>query len=411
VRGLLLVYPVELDRAEAARLLRESYAEAPDDHEMVSLYATLALRMGLPEAFSVVDRLVATAPTRALVPIENAMIRAPGDDVARAEQYARRWFEIFPEARVTGPVVQTLARAGKIDEARAALEFGRRLGLFAIAEPIAYEGGEMDIALLRLDTSRAADIARSLLGDPRPYARAQALDGLVSAHFLDGRADEAFAAITSGTRLGIDIGYAQGAAHLLVRALAAGRWLDRKGVSFAHIDWLERTAGAPDQLPRLVRAEALAEVALARGKARDREAALAAVEALARESADDPWLHDDLLVQAVPLVRALRGDKAAAALYQAAARARPVARVRRAIDAALAFESAGDPASAERAYRSVSDPVIARESGLERVIAAVRLARLLRGAPPPEGARDLDLPARLAATADAGLLTTVEKLR
>ena len=411
VRGLLLVYPVELDRQEAARLLRESYAEAPDDHEMVSLYATLALRLGLPEAFSVTDRLLAAAPTRAIVPIENAMIRAPGDDVARAEQYARRWFDILPEARATGPVVLTLARAGKIDEARAALDFGRRLGLFATAEPLVYEGGEMDLDLLRLETARGRDLARALLGDPRPYARAQALDGLVTSHFLEGRLAEGLAAVTSGARLGIDTGYAQGAAHLLVRALAAGRWLKRRAVDPAQLEWLERAARAPDQLPRLQRAETLAEIALAPGAPRDRAATLAAIEALARESADDPWLHDDLLVQAVPLVRALRGDKAAAALYQSASRARPAARVRRAIDAALAFESLGDPASAERAYRSVSDPAVARESGLERVIAAVRLARLRAATPPPADARDSDLAARAAATADPGLLAAIERLR
>jgi hypothetical protein len=411
VRGVLLVYPAEIDRKEAARLLRQSYAEAPRDLEMVGLYVTLALRMGLPEAFGILDRMLATDPTHTIVPLENAILRAPDDDPARAERYAARWVEILPEGRAAAPVLEALARVGKLDEARRGLELGKRLGLSAVGEPIAYEGGAMNIELSALEAARAREIAQALLADPRPYARTQGIEGLVTAHFLDGHAGEAFAALASGTKLGADSGYVLGTAQLLVRALAAGRWLGRSAADPAQVEWLGRTAAAQDQLQRFLRASALVELALlAAGPeaARRREAALEAIEAEAAGAGEDRLLRDDLRIQTVPLVRALRGDRAAAAVFRDAERARPVARLRSSVDAGLAFEAIGDAAAAERVYAALTDTPLVRESGLERVIATVRLQKLRKEA---GRERDARLWARLAASADPGLIDAIQKMK
>ncbi|MEZ4308580.1 MAG: hypothetical protein R3F14_11100 [Polyangiaceae bacterium] len=378
---------------------------------MVSLYIAIALRLGLPEAYAVLDRLLANAPTHAVIPLDNALTRAPTDDSARALKYATRLTDILPETRASGAVVQALLRAGKLDEARRALGFGKRLGLPSMGDALSYEGPLIDLDLAELQTAEAQELARPLLADPRPYARNQAAHAIVTALFLDGRAADAFAALTTGAKLGIDTGYTLGTARLLVRALSAGRWLGRPGlVDPAHLDWLSRAAVPQDQLLRAVRAEALVELALARSgpnAAAERTALLADLEREARRSADDPLLRDDLLLQTIPLVRAVRGDEQAAAVYRAAVRARPPARLRRCIDAALAFEAIGDPISAARAYAVASDPASAREAGIERLIAAVRSTTPPRPAP---RAGDLDL-RRLETTADPLLLDAIRKMR
>jgi len=413
VRGLLLAYPAEVDRKEAARFIRQSYAEAPDDAEMVGLYVTVGTRLGLPEAFGVLDRLVAAAPTHSVVPLENAILRAPDDDAARALRYAEQWIEILPEARASQPVVQAFVRAGKLDEARRAIDFGKQLGLASMGEPVTYEGGMMDIELVGLDTVRARDRARTVLADPRPFARTLGSEVIVSAHFLDGHAREAFSALASGIKLGMDSGDVEGTADLLVRALGAGRWLGRTPVEPAQIEWLAQKAAVEDQLRRAERAAALAELALAaKGSDADqkRKSALAAIEAEAGAAGDDRLLHDDLLMQTIGLVRSVRGDKAAAAVFRDAERARVAVRARSNIDAALAFEALGDLPSAARAYAVLADPALVRRAGIERVIAAIRLHEI-----GPAAGEALSpttaLYEKLEKGADVGLIEAIEKLK
>jgi serine/threonine protein kinase len=412
LQGVLSVFPAEVDRKEAARLLRQSYAEAPNDADAVSLYIALGLRLGLPEAFALLDKMIVSDPTHAIVPLDNAILRAPDSDVERAVRYAERWIEILPEGRAAQPVAQAFMRAGKLDEVRRSLDFGKRLGLATMGEPITYEGGEMDVQLALLDTAHALEHARALLADPRPFARTQGIHGEVSALFLDGRLRDVIAAFGSGSRLVTDTGEADGAAELLVRGLHAGRWLGRTFVEPAQVEWLRRTAKAQDQLLRAVRAEALIQLALAAtgpGAAAPRKAALEAIQAEAAASGDDRVLHDDLVMLTVPLVRALHGDKAATLAYLDAEHARGAVRFRPSIDAGLAFEALGDTAAAERAYAAAADLAFVRESGLERVIAAVRLHGLHPDA--PAAGVDHGLHAKLAASADPALIEAIQKLR
>ena len=413
VRGLLLAYPAEVDRKEAARLIRQSYALAPGDAEMVGLYVTVGMRLGLPEAFGVLDRLVASSPTSSVVPLENAILRAPDDDAARALRYAEQWIEILPEARAAQPVVQAFVRAGKLDEARRAIDLGKQLGLSAMGEPVTYEGGMMDIELAGLETARARDRAKVVLADPRPFARTLGSEVVVTAYFLDGRAKDALSALASGVKLGTDSGDVEGTADLLVRALSAGRWLGRTPVEPAQVEWLSQKAAAQDQLRRVERAAALAELALAvTGLAGDRarKAALEAIEAEAQAAGDDRVLHDELLLQTIALVRSVRGDKAAAAVFRAAERARVAVRTRSNVDAGLALEALGEPSAAAAAYAVLADPALVRRAGLERVIAAVRLRRLGDAAGAAAGPARA-LAERLAKSADPGLIEAIERMK
>ncbi|MFO0591186.1 MAG: serine/threonine-protein kinase [Polyangiaceae bacterium] len=413
VRGLLMAYPAEVDRKEAARLIRQSYAEAPNDAEMVGLYITLGTRLGLPESFGVLDRMIGSAPTHCVVPLENAILRAPDDDVERALRYAATWIEILPEARASQPVVQAYLRAGKLEDARRSIDFGRQLGLSSMAEPVTYEGGLMDIELVGLETDRARERARTVLADPRPFARSLGAAVLVSAHFLDGHARDALSALASGVKLGMDSGDVEGTAALVTRALAASRWLQLPSVEAAQIDWLREKASAQDQLLRAERAAALVEIALATKGAegeRLRSSTLDAIEAEAASSKDDRVLHDDLLMQSIPLVRKVRGDKAAAAIFREAERARAIVRARSHVDAALAFEALGEPAAAAKAYAIFADPALIRHSGLEHAIAAVRLHKL-GAAAGPVAAAFAALYDKLQKSADPGLIEAIEKLR
>jgi len=168
-----------------------------------------------------------------------------------------------------------------------------------------------------------------------------------------------------------------------------------------------------DQLRRAERAAALAELALAaKGSDADqkRKSALAAIEAEAGAAGDDRLLHDDLLMQTIGLVRSVRGDKAAAAVFRDAERARVAVRARSNIDAALAFEALGDLPSAVRAYAVLADPALVRRAGIERVIAAIRLHKI-----GPAAGEALSpttaLYEKLEKGADVGLIDTIEKLK
>jgi tetratricopeptide (TPR) repeat protein len=403
LHGLVLLFPSVLDHDEGVRLLRQSYAEAPDDPEMVGLYASLAIRLGLPEAHSVFERLIARTPARAIAAFDQALIWAAENDPERDARYVGRLLEVHPEARASPPVVRHFLRAGRLDEAERAVALGERLGLGDVHRTAAVE-----VALAAGRLAEARRHAETLLGAPAPLLNVQGAEVLVTSLFREGRVDDALTAFAGVEKLGVDGGWAGGAARLVVRELCARRWLQRPGTSPAMLAWLARAADAPTELTGAARAEARVQLALASAAPADGLAALLAeIEAEAR-AADTPFAQADLTAVSVPLVRAVRGDAAAAAAWTSARRARIAFKLRAAIDAGLALEAVGDAAGAAEAYAVALDPAALRESGVERVIAAVRRSRIAAatgGADPLRAELDA-----LARTGDAGLIAAVRRL-
>jgi serine/threonine protein kinase len=411
IRGLLLLYPSEADRPLALRLMRQAYLEAPDDPEMAGLYAIMAIRQGLPEAFPIVDKLVEAMPEQAVTVLENAIERPPEDVPERRRRYAAKLLEILPEQRATPVIVRHFLRETHIDEARAALAFGERLG-YATGDLLLTKAALIDIELTAGNPALARDVARLLMADGRHYARMEGVDALATSYFIEGRPKDGLAAYSEGMRLGIDGGDPD-SGRVLARALAARRWLHRGPEDPALVRWAQQKADSATGL-RADRAFVLSEIALATpgeaGRALQRTT-LRAIEDEA-DAAADAYARDPLLVASVPLVRALRGDRAAAERWRNAVHARSLFRLCGAIDAALALEAVGDSDGAERAYRVALDPVVVRQSGAAHIIAWVRLARLLAaaGRSADAAAIEREIAQRFTA-AEPGFRAAIERLR
>jgi serine/threonine-protein kinase len=378
LRGALLAFPVPTDLAEAVRLMRTSYAEAPDDADMIALYASQAVRMGLPEGFQVVDRLYAAAPTRALPALEAAALLAPDRDVPRAGRYAGSSIETLPETRASLLVDQLLA-ADRLADAKAAVELGRALGLGGAAgEPLEYDGARIHVALEAGDTKQARDLARTLLGDPRPSAQLEGAFATAGSYVAEGHVADALAVLAREAERLQSLGGADGPAALLTESLRLRRWLGQEAPA-ASVARLEAVLAMPGEIAPASRAEALAEVALtATGKeaAKARATALQRIDELGARAGGDSAARDATLLCAVALVRAQDGERAAGDLWHRHQTAPFAALQRAAVDAGLALEASGDAAGAARAYRIAETPNDVDREQAQRLVAAARLAAL-----------------------------------
>jgi serine/threonine protein kinase len=419
IRGTLLAFPAERDRAEAVRLFRDSYASAPDDHSMSALYATFAVRLGLPEAFAVLDRLHQQAPTYCLVPLGDAVTRAVDRDDARSARYVAWIGEILPEASAQIASIKYLASAGRFDEARAALALARRLGLDgAAADPLNYASARAEIELAALAPEAAREHTSAILADPRFFATQQGGSALVATYLQQGRIAEAEAALRQQAERQRDQGNLAEAAFFSLPALRLARWLDRPAADPVHVALLQRILVERTDVQAALRLEIRAELALAlRGHApadiAAREEALRALEETAeREGSDDALFRDRALTLAIALARLVRGDRAAAALWQRTARAPFLARRSAALDAALALEATGDAKGAEAAYLLAGDRANNGEDAGQRVLALARLALLDRHEGRVESATIRDaLLDRLWSGADPDLRAAVKRMR
>jgi serine/threonine protein kinase len=419
IRGTLLAFPAELDRAEAVRLFRDSYASAPDDHSMSALYATFAVRLGLPEAFAVLDRLHEQAPTYCLTPLGDAVTRAVDRDDARSGRYVAWISELLPEASAQVASVKYLASVGRFDEARAALALARRLGLDgAAADPLTYATARAEIELAALAPEAAREHTSAILADPRFAATQQGGSALLATFLQEGRIAETEAALRQHAERQRDQGNLADAAFFSLPALRLARWLDRPPADPVHIALLQRILVERADVQAQSRLEIRAELALAlRGHSPADAAAqaetLRAIEKVAeQEGGGDALFRDRALVLGIALTRVVRGDRAAAALWQRTARAPFLARRSAALDAALALEATGDAKGAEAAYLLAADRANNGEDAGQRVLALARLALLDRREGRLESAATREaLLDRLWSGADPDLRAAVKRMR
>ncbi|HLM76707.1 MAG TPA: hypothetical protein VK459_28595, partial [Polyangiaceae bacterium] len=380
VRGLLLALPEETNRTEAAKLLRIAYSDAPGDADVAAIFAAFAVRWGLPEGYGALDRLVSTAPTRSLFALENVLSRAPQRDLDRIDQYAAKMGEIFPEARSMPSVIRALVTRGKLDEARAALAFARKLGLDkAPAEPLVFADSALSVELASGNAAEARRLALEILGDPAPLRQVVGGHGAASSLLLEGKTSQAEAVLWESAERHRSTDDARAAVSFAVRALAVRRLLKQPPVGASRLDWLRNMLDESTGLPLAQRAEGLVELALTQTGLetfRVRTEALKKVEAIA-ESVPELMRRQEILVKTIPLVRALQGDRLALERWRATEAAPFTARLRPAFDAALAMDATGDFKGALAAYEVAADAWNLREGMLERVLAIHRISRLL----------------------------------
>lgn len=415
LRGLLRALPEETDRTEAAKLLRIAYQEAPGDADVAAIFAAFAVRWGLPEGYGALDRLLSTAPTRSLLAIESALSRAPRRDLDRIDKYASRMVEIFPEARAVPSVIRALVTRGKLEEARAALAFARKLGLDkAPAEPLVFADSSLTVELASGNAAEARRLALEILGDPAPLRQVVGGHGAASSLLLEGKTSQAEAVLWESAERHRSTDDARAAVSFAVRALAVRRLLKQPPVGAIRLDWLRKMLDESAGLPLAQRAEGLVEVALTQTGLETfkvRTETLKKVEVIA-EGVPEPMRRQEILVKTIPLVRALQGDKLAIERWRATAEAPFGARLRPAFDVALALDATGDREGALATYELAADAWNLREGMLERMLAIHRISRLLmRMQRYPEGmARKKDFDAMWKG-AEQGARTALELIR
>jgi len=382
VRAVALALPEERDRAEASRLLDIAYSEAPSDTDIAALFASFAIRWGLPQGFGALDRLLATTPARSFLPLESALTRAPRRDLDKIDQYAAKLVELFPEARATPPVIRALVTRGKLEEARQALAFGKKLGLDRPpADRLVYADSVLLVELASGNAAEARALAFEMLGDPAPLWRVVGNHGAASSLLLEGKAGQAEAVLWDSAERYRTTGDARAAMTFAVRALGVRRLLKQPPVGASRLDWIRKMLDDEGALPRALRAEGLVELALTqRGLEtfRVHTETLKKVEAIADKlPADAVMRRHEILVKTIPLVRALQGDRLAIERWHATDQAPFSARLRPAFDAALAMDATGDMKGALEAYELAADAWNLREGMLERVLAIYRMSKLL----------------------------------
>jgi tetratricopeptide (TPR) repeat protein len=420
LRGTLLI--VEGGDAaalkEAMRLLRLAYTEAPDDGDVASLYAAVAMAEGAEdEALGVLDRLYTRFPAKSVLALRNAISAGVSRDLERDGRYVQKARAILPEAFAWDESVHYLVESGRFDEARAALAFGRRLGLTGKnmdAAPL--DAAQVWLDLAALDPRAAREGAARLRGDPRPSVSSGAAAYSVASYLLEGRIADAEAAELGEIDRQRAVGTPEAAASFAFQILRVRRYLGRPTREPELLAAVETFAAEVDHLaPGVCRV--LLEPAFARAAAAPKDAKRLLAAALdrcdARADAERDQLRGDTArLSALPLVRAVRGDEAAARVWLESPRAPFTMRRFVALDAGLALEAAGKPAEAQAAYVLATDPRDLERHALEAMLARVKLAALRRAAGKADEAALLEATvARVWQRADAGVADAAKRLR
>lgn len=420
LRGILTLQAAPNERKEALRLLRQAYVEAPDDTDITGLYAAASIGAGIPdEGFGAVDRLYARAPTRSIVPLRNAVLAAPHRDLDRDKRYVDRLQETLPETLAWDVSIRQLVLQGKFVDARAALAFGRRVGMAGASADSSNVAGLLAwVELAALEPRAARDAASAMYGDPRAQVSTAGAQWTIASYFAEGRIDEGEEALHRESERQQGAGSALVASQQIVFEMGARRWLGRPPAPEPRLAFVEKTLASSNELHPASIARGRAELALARAALDPRqskpllEAALAEVEKLADPgTGEERTTRDGILVATVPLVRALRGTAAAAARWTETERAPFQLRRAVALDGALALEASGDRQAAERAYRLAMDPLGIEWHIVQAMVARVRLAELYRASKRGAEAAALDAEVdRAWAKADPALRVAILKL-
>jgi len=411
-----------LPRAEALKMARQAYAEAPDDAFVATYYVFTTVTAGaVEEGFAVLDRMCARWPSEAVWIAARAVLKAPNRDLDRDRKYLDHMRLFLPETAAWEENVRYAVLTGRIEDARRALALGLNLGLGRTSSLMGRYYAEraraiLDLAAFEPEPARA--IAMKLLGEPRVLFAVNGADLLIASYILEGRVTDAEAVMAREIdryRTSTEPGRA---AELLFRRLRAVRWLKRPPPSREDLAWLTTYvgSGSPNgaDLAAAIRPEvALARVGSSPATAKAAARALADIEAAAAKTASGDRLeYDSILAATVPLVRAVRGDEQARARFRETDRARFRWRASIALDAGLAMEALGDLAGAEEAYKLAGDPLMMEIDALSAVAARIKLAALYRSqkriAEADELVANID---RLWTKADPGVRAALERLR
>ncbi len=418
LRGVM-TYLGSRDRKEALRLMRQSYADAPDDVDIAGLYAAIAIAEGAgDEGFAVVDRLFERNPTRSIVPLDNA-VSAPSDrNLARDAKYLGRLCATFPEASAWRTNVTFLVRSGRFDEARAALAFARELGgSAASSDRLSLEAAAAEIELGAFAPAAVRDVASKLLADPGLLMSTRGADLTISSYLLEGRPTEAESTAIREMDRQRDRKSPLEVAAFGTDLLRVRRLLGRPPIDADRLKVIEDAVGTDRDLTIGVRAAFVVERALVRGRIEPRKARELAEEALreldaAAAATDDRRLRDRFALVAIPLVRLVRGDREAARRWVETDRAPSRSRARLALEAGLALEGQGDAPGAAQAYKVATDPDGVDTSPTGALIAMTRLREIHRAQHREADAQRLDdLLARLLAGAEPGLREALARVR
>ncbi|MBL8740151.1 MAG: protein kinase, partial [Myxococcales bacterium] len=190
--AIMLAEPGRLE--DAIKLFRQSYRDAPDDADIAGLYGAIVLDTATDEGYGVIERVAQDFPTRAIVPLTNAITATSLRDPARNAKYIARLDQIHPEKACEGYQFDEQLLNGDIAAARAQLRdcdrfYGKANDAFASD----FVGAGIELAAL--DADQALVLAKRQLGDSREYMRSEAARLMIGALLLGGRVGEATAAL------------------------------------------------------------------------------------------------------------------------------------------------------------------------------------------------------------------------
>jgi hypothetical protein len=398
---------------EAVALLRQAESERPEDGDITVLYADTVTD---EERLALAGRAEARWSPGTSVELCSMVVsdhRIPLEERGKAFD---RLEASLPEAVVWSNCILVLLLMGRIDETRAAVALGERLGLADANESRAM------LARATLEPAALREAGIRMLRDPAPSTRDIGSSAVVLSHLMEGHILEAERSFLQRSERLRGNGQALEAATALLDELRLRRWLDRPPGEAERVRWLEDLARAsPPGLRDRDLFYAGIELAFARAGARlDRaaaEKALAVAEAdIEKKSEGVAATRDGARVGAMPLLRAARGDAECAKqwreIQRSITRFEPVG----IFDLGLALEGAGDRAEAERVHRMAMSTTNAlwhnAANGFVVIAARVRLAEILRATGRAAEAHELDAVVdRVWATADAGLRDSVRKLK
>jgi tRNA A-37 threonylcarbamoyl transferase component Bud32 len=405
-------YTSDTDR-QATALLQQAENERPDDRDILYFYADTIT--GDPRLTLASPPDVLASPRLALN-LCNMVVTDPRVSLEDRGKALDRMRALLPESAVWSSSVQLLLHLERIEDARAAVALGERLGLGdadesrailarATLDPLPLR--EAGLRMLRDASARRQDLGRS----------AVLLSHLMEGHVLT--AERLFLERVERRRANGQTGEA---ASALLDELRLRRWLDRPLREAERVSWLEGLARAePPALVSYTLVFAGVELPFARAGARleraAAEKALARVEVeIEKRSESVAVWRDSFRTLAMPLLRAAKGDAEAARQWRDLRRAVPRVEPVGALDVALALEAAGEREEAERVHRTAMSTISGwwnnASNGFAMVAARVRLADLLRKSGQADEARKLDAEVeRVWKTADPGLLEAVRKMR
>jgi hypothetical protein len=407
--------------SESLRLLRQAYAESPDDTWVAQWYGHLAVHLGASEeGFAVLERLHARAPSRSIWALYHTFNVAPLRDADRERKYIAELQAILPESAAWVGCVRNAVLANNLDEARTRIALGLNLGTTGASGGSFYaEKARAWAELATFEPKAAREIATKLLGEPRGAFAQKGADILIASYILEGRMDDATAAqVRELERYKDDAGEIR-ALDYAALDIRQRRLLGRPPPSAERLDWIQKRIDGIEGSARGKAVGYRAELAIAQAAASPKQAraiaerALAEIEAYIRKDATgDRDQEDSHLIKTVPLLRVARGDAAAAKRWIECDRARYHARNFAALDAALALEATGDLKGAEKAYQEAQDPTTIESWTLQIVVARVKLAELYRSQKRDDEAAKLDVALdRLWTSADPGFRETLKKIQ